>query len=249
MNLDRIIAVRNDKTVYRDGDNCIKVFGNSYSKANILKEALNRAWIEETDLPVPSTREITTVDGKWAIVSDFICGKTLAQIMEEDPDNKDAYMERFVRLQLEVNSHVCSNLIKLNEKMHNKICDSGLDATTRYDLHLRVDGLEQGKQICHGDFNPSNIIITEDDRAFIIDWAHVTQGDPAADAARTYLCFWLDGDIDGAEKYLELYCALGDTAKQHVQKWMPIVAASQLIKGNRQEREFLLTWISVVEYR
>ena len=28
MNLDRVIAVRNTKTVYRDGDKCVKVFNN-----------------------------------------------------------------------------------------------------------------------------------------------------------------------------------------------------------------------------
>ena len=27
------------------------------------------------------------IDGKWAIVSDYIKGKTLAQLMAEDPDN------------------------------------------------------------------------------------------------------------------------------------------------------------------
>ena len=40
MKLDRVIAVRNDKTIYRDGDKCIKVFGSSYSKADVLNEAL-----------------------------------------------------------------------------------------------------------------------------------------------------------------------------------------------------------------
>ena len=32
------------------------------------------------------------------------------------------------------------------------------------------------------------------------------------------------------------------------QKWMPIVAASQSVKGNEREREFLLSWIDVVDY-
>ena len=48
MNLDRIIAVRNNKTVYRDGDRCLKVFNEGYSKADVLNEALNQARIEET---------------------------------------------------------------------------------------------------------------------------------------------------------------------------------------------------------
>ena len=66
--------------------------------------------------------------------------------------------------------------------------------------------------------------------------------------ARTYLLFWLNGDIDGAEEYLNLFCEKSGTLKQYVQKWMPIVAASQSVKGNAKEREFLLSWANVVEY-
>ena len=46
MKLDRIIAVRTGKTIYRDGDRVIKVFDSDYSKADILNEALNQARIE-----------------------------------------------------------------------------------------------------------------------------------------------------------------------------------------------------------
>ena len=53
MNLDRVIAVRNTKTIYRDGDHCVKVFNENYSKADILNEALNQARIEETGLHIP----------------------------------------------------------------------------------------------------------------------------------------------------------------------------------------------------
>lgn len=43
MKLDRVIAVRTNKTIYRDGDRAIKVFNEDYSKADILNEALNQA--------------------------------------------------------------------------------------------------------------------------------------------------------------------------------------------------------------
>ena len=46
MKLDRIIAVRNNKTVYRDGELCMKVFDTNYSKADVLNEALNQARVE-----------------------------------------------------------------------------------------------------------------------------------------------------------------------------------------------------------
>lgn len=248
MKLDRVIAVRNNKTIYRDGERCIKVFDENYSKADVLNEALNQARIEETGLNIPKIIEVTMVDGKWAIVSEYIKGKTLAQLMEEDPDKKDEYLELFVKLQLEVHSKKSPLLGKLKDKMNRKISESELDATTRYDLHTRLEGMPKHTKVCHGDFNPSNIIIAEDGTPYILDWSHATQGNASADAARTYLLFWLNGDIDGAKKYLGLFSKMSGTAKQYIQKWMPIVAASQSVKGNSHEREFLLSWVDVVDY-
>ncbi len=248
MKLDRVIAVRNNKTIYRDGDKCIKVFNPDYSKSDVLNEALNQARIEETGLNIPKILEVSMIDGKWAIVSEYIKGKTLAQLMAENPDDKEKYMNMFVDLQLEVHSKTCPNLNKLKDKMNRKIAQAELDATTRYDLHTRLESMPKHVKICHGDFNPSNIIITEDGTPYILDWSHVTQGNASADAARTYLLFWLNGDIDGAKQYLDLFCQKSNTARQYVQKWMPIVAASQSVKGNEREREFLLSWVDVVDY-
>ena len=248
MTLDRVIAVRTAKTVYRDGDLCIKVFNEEFSKADVLNEALNQARIEETGLNIPKIHEVTKIDGKWAIVSDFIKGKTLQQLMDEEPEKKDEYLNLFVDLQLTVLSKTSPLLNKLKDKMNSKISMAELDATTRYDLHTRLNGMPKHNKVCHGDFNPSNIIIAEDGTPYIIDWSHATQGNGAADAARTYLLFCLKGDTETAKQYLDLFCEKSDTAKQYVQKWMPIVAASQSVKGNEQEREFLLSWATVVEY-
>ena len=248
MKLEKIIAVRNNKTIYRDSDKCIKVFNEGFSKADVLNEALNQARIEGTGLNIPKILEVTMIEGKWAIVSEFIKGKTLAQLMEEDPEKKDEYLALLVDLQLEMHSKTCAHLNKLKDKMNRKISESNLDATTRYDLHTRLEGMPKHKKVCHGDFNPSNIIITEDGTPYILDWSHATQGNASADAARTYLLFWLNGDIEGAKKYLDLFCEKSNTAKQYVQKWMPIVAASQSVKGNEHEREFLLSWVNVVDY-
>ena len=249
MKLDRVIAVRNNKTIYRDGDRAIKVFNAEYSKADVLNEALNQARIEDTGLNIPKVLEVTMIDGKWAIVSEFIKGKTLAQLMEENPEKKAEYIELLVDLQMSVHAKTSPLLNKLKDKMSRKIAATDLDATTRYDLHTRLEGMPKHNKVCHGDFNPSNIIITESGIPYIIDWAHVTQGNASADVARTYLLFWLAGDISGAELYLDTFCKKSDTAKQYVQKWMPIVAASQSVKGNEKEREFLMSWVGVVDYQ
>lgn len=248
MKLDRVIAVRNNKTVYRDGADCIKVFDSDYSKADILNEALNQARIEETGIRIPKIKEVLTVDGKWAIVSEYIKGKTLAQLMEEHPEKKHEYLELLVDLQMDVHSHTCPLLTKLKDKMNRKISAADLDATTRYDLHTRLESMPKHNKVCHGDFNPSNIIIAEDGTPYILDWSHVTQGNASADVARTYLLYCLKGLTEEAERYLSLYCRKSDTARQYIQKWMPIVAASQLVKRKPEEREFLTSWASVVEY-
>ena len=249
MNLDRVIAVRNNKTIYRDGDRCIKVFNAEYSKADVLNEALNQARIESTGLNIPKILEVTMIDGKWAIVYEFIKGKTLAQLMAEDPDNKEKYIEMLVELQMTVHSKTCPLLNKLKDKMNRKISLADLDETTRYELHTRLEGMPKHNKVCHGDFNPSNVVVTEDGTLYILDWAHATQGNASADVARTYLLFWLNGDIEGADFYLNTFCKKSDTAKQYVQKWMPIVAASQSVKGNEKEREFLAGWVGVVDYQ
>ena len=248
MKPESIIAQRPNKTIYRDGNRCIKLFDAEFSKADILNEALNQARVEETGLNIPKIQEVTVVEGKWAIVTEFVEGKTLAQLMEENPDKIDAYLELFVDLQLQVHAQTCPLLNSLKDKMNRKISASSLDATTRYELHTRLESMPKHKKVCHGDFNPSNIILTEAGSAYILDWSHATQGNASADAARTYLLFMLNGNEELARKYLKLFCKKSNTAMQYVQKWMPIVAASQSVKGNAHEREFLLSWIDVVDY-
>lgn len=248
MKLDNIISVRTNKTVYRDGDRCIKVFSEEFSKADVLNEALNQARIEDTGLNIPKILEITMIDRKWAIVTEFIEGKTLAALIEEHPEKKEEYLSLLVDIQMLVHSKTSPLLSKLKDKMNRKISMSSFDATTRYELHTRLEGMPKHNKVCHGDFNPSNIIINKDGRPFIIDWAHATQGNASADVARTYLLFKLAGDDEGAELYLNLFCKKSDTAKQYVQKWMPIVAASQSVKGNEHERELLSSWVNVVDY-
>lgn len=248
MKKDNVLATRSNKVIYRDGDKVIKVFNDDYSKANVLNEALNQARVEETGLNIPRLHEVTKIDGKWAIIMDYIEGKTLEELMRENPDKKEEYINQLVDVQMEILSKRVALLNKIKDKMHGKISMTELDATTRYELHTRLDSTPKHTKVCHGDLHPSNIIITKEGKAYIIDWAHVTQGNGAADAARTYLLFTLDGDREIAEKYLDAFCKKTDTAKQYVQKWIPIVAASQLTKGKEEERELLLSWIDVVEY-
>ncbi len=248
MNRTNLVFERADKKIYRDGDNLVKVFDTSFSKANILNEALNHARVEETDLNVPKLQAVQVVDGNWAIILDYIEGTTLQELMDKNPAKEDEYLNLFVDLQRTVLSKKVPMLNKLKDKMQVKISAADLDATARYDLHTRLDSMPKHVNLCHGDFNPTNVIITKDGTPYIIDWAHATQGNSSADVARSYLLFYLAGKKELGDKYLKLYCKKSDTAIQYVQRWIPIVAASRLCKAPDSEKEFLHGWINVVDY-
>lgn len=248
MNLDNVLAKREKKTLYRDGDKVIKLHNEDYSKSDVLNEALNQSRMEGLGLNVPKVHGVTTIDGKWAIILEYIEGKTLQQLMDENPDKMDEYLKMFVDLQIKMNTTKSPQLNKLTDKMHRKVMEADLDSNTRYELHARLQSANVCTQVCHGDFNPSNIIVREDGELFILDWSHVTQGNASADVARTYLLFCLHGQEELAKKYLELFCKTVGIPVQNVQKWLPIVAASQSVKHKEEEREFLLSWAQVVDY-
>ena len=249
MELSNVIAVRDTKTVYRDGDKCIKVFNESYKKSQVLNEALNQSLVEETGVSMPGLLEVLMIDGKWSIVSEYVSGKTLAQLILENPEKKREYIEKLVDIQREIQSKSCPMLRKLKDKMNDKICQTSLNATTRYDLHARLESMPKHSKLCHGDLDTTNVLITDNGGYSVLDWSHATQGNASADAARTYLCFRLDGDVEGAEMYLDIFCEKNGTDKKYVQKWMPIVAASRLVKCAEKERDFLLAWADGEEYR
>ncbi|MBR3152741.1 MAG: phosphotransferase [Clostridia bacterium] len=250
LNLDNPITERKNKTVYKDGDKTIKLFIENYSKAAILKEALNQARVEEgTDLIIPKLIEVSKIDNRWALVYEHIEGKTIRELINENPEKTDEYMSRFVDIQLEVLSKKVPLLNKIKEKYKEKINSlEDLDDNTRYELQERLDGMKDHTKLCHGDFVPSNVIIKEDGSYAVIDWAHVTQGNASADAANTYMELIIAGNEDLAQKYIELFVEKSQISKILIQRWLPIVAASRKAKGVHEEQEFLDKWIDVVDY-
>ena len=168
--------------------------------------------------------------------------------MRDNPADTEKYLEMMVDTQLLIHTKKCPLLSRLKDKMNRKILMADLDPVTRYELLIRLEGLPNHDKLCHGDLCPSNIILTPEGKLYVIDWAHATQGNASADAARSFLTFHLRGEAELAEKYLDMFCEGSNIEKSYVQKWMPIVAASQSVKGKLEERDFLLRWANVVDY-
>ena len=244
-----VIFTRPHKTIYATEDKIIKVFDNRYTKADVLNEARNEALVElNTDLNVPSLVSVEETPEGWCLVRDKVEGKTLQQMMDEEPEKLETYMEMFVDMQLKVHSQKVNTIKRLRHKLMDQINSlKDLDATARYELATRLESMPKHTKLCHGDFNPTNVIVDKYNKMWIIDWAHAAQGNASADAAMTYLLFSLE-DHNRAELYMKLFCEKSDTARQYVNRWLPIVAAAQLTKKKEKEKEFLMKWIDVVEY-
>ena len=174
----KVFLTRPYKVVYKDGDRIIKVFTKEHGKANVFNEALCQARVEESGLDIPKVLEVTEIDGEWAVVIEFVEGKTLEELMKEHPENLETYMEQFVDLQLAMHEKKAPRLTLQKDKFARKITSlkDELDATTRYELMTRLDSMPDHTKLCHGDFNPSNVIVKEDGSMKIVDWAHATQG-------------------------------------------------------------------------
>lgn len=251
LNLNNPIMERKTKTVYKDGDKTIKLFVENYSKADILNEALNQARVEEgTDLSIPKLIEVSKLENnRWALVSEHIEGTPLDKLMESNPEKEDEYLNKFVDIQLEILGHTVPLLNRIKEKYNRKInAVQNINEDVKYELLQRLDGMENHSKLCHGDYNPSNVIIKEDGSYAIIDWAHVTQGNASADCAKTFLLFSMDEKEELANKYMKLFSEKSGIEISNIQRWIPIVAASQMSKANNEEIEFLSKWIDVVDY-
>ena len=244
-----VLLERTDKVISRDKDTVLKVFGPSYKVSAVLNEAMNEARAAETGLPVAKVLEVMKLRDRWCIRREWVEGETLADVMAKDKKNLEKYLKEFVAIQCAIFSRTSDRMGNLADKLDKQISASPLPRETRYDLHMKLQTLPRGKALCHGDFNPTNVIITPKGDWRVIDWSHVRLGDPLADVARSYLLFWLSGHVVAAEKYMAIACAALKVKMRDVQQWLPIVAAAESAKEQSvKNHELLLHWVSVVDY-
>ena len=230
-----VLLERTDKVVTKDKGTVLKIFGPSYKVSAILNEAMNEARAAETGLPVAKVLEVLKIRDHWCIRREWVEGDTLADVMAKDKKNLVRYLKQFVAIQCQIFAKTSERMGNLADKLDKQISASPLPKETRYDLHMKLQSFPRGKALCHGDFNPTNVIITPKGDWRVIDWSHVRLGDPLADVARTYLLFWLSGHA--------LKVKLPD-----VQKWLPIVAAAESSRDQTpKNHELLVHWASVVD--
>ena len=255
--LGKVLLQRQNKTIYlsKDEKSLIKVFNhNLVKKSEVLQEGVVQARVEELNaINLPHVEEVSTLNDDWCLVSSYVEGETLAEKMNNDPTNLSKYLDAFVKLQLEMNKQEALKLQSVNSLLAERIdmLDQEISASSRYELHVRLNSLKKANNLVHFDFTPENIIVTSDNKFYIVDWAHARKGDPVSDIALTYLNFVLDGKQIIAENYLKLVLRKSQIAKQEVFNWIPLVSAYKLSRGNLSEenKKYLLEQTNVADYQ
>ena len=246
-----LILTHHNKQIYRKDGVITKLFdGKFYSGSDVLREAMIQQYALESGFNVPKVYSVTPVGDDWALASEEITGKTLKELITENPKEERKYISLLVDVQLDLLNHLSSNLKlpKLKDKLNAYISDSGLDTSTRYELHIRLEKMPNHVKVCHGDLAPHNIII-HDGKPYVLDWAHCTRGNSSADAAMTYLLFLLSGDEKGANIYLKEFCRKSKIALEYVQEWISVVSATKLATTTDPDlRQMLMDNINVAEY-
>ena len=237
---DRIIAIRTDKIVYRNGNTVLKVFDPTYSTADIFNEALNQARIEETGFPVPRIIDILKLDGKWAIRHEYAEGITLERLMQEHPEERDRYLDLFIDVQREIFSLKARQLNRQKHKLAQRIARAPIPEDKRELLLEDLFDLPDGTATLHGDFIPSNLVLLPQGGHCVLDWTHVTEGNQHEDVARTYIQLLRRFDESTAERYLALYLGKSGAHRADVFVWMALATVALLALCRPSERDFYL---------
>jgi hypothetical protein len=230
----------------------VRVYKDAKYKEKCLYAALTHARVEtalgNSELKIPVLHEVSLIDGKWAISMDWIEGKTLGMLIDENPGKADIYIDRLVEIQCEIHEQYVPLLSKLKDKLARQIkALEEIDDIKKYELLTRLDSMPKHIKLCHNNYSPDCVIIN-DEGTYVLNWGSSRQGNASADAAKTFLLMSLKRP-EYAESYLDKYCQKTNTSKHYVQQWLPIVAAAQLDKGIPEQKDLLMRWLDVFDWQ
>jgi len=131
--------------------------------------------------------EEVRLNDRLGIVYEKVRGTSLMQILQRSPWRLRYAARLLADLHREVHEGRVPSLPALHDRLARGIeRASALTPAERNALLRMLAGLPRGEAVCHGDFHPENVFLT-DQGPVILDWNDATQGNPVADVARTTL--------------------------------------------------------------
>jgi Ser/Thr protein kinase RdoA (MazF antagonist) len=213
--------------------------------------------VVEAGIPTPSAGEIVEVNGRNGIIFERVSGFSMLEDMNRRPWKLFQHARTLAALQFTINQLSFAGLMPYKDELAYATRQAPhLDDHTREKVLTILTGLPDGDRVCHGDFHPGNIMLTNKG-AIVIDWITVRLGNPLADFARTSMILTvgpkgagnlispiLMGFIKTFHKMYErhyLYLMPDKNNERH--KWLTVVAAARLAEQIEPERQGLIAII------
>lgn len=236
MNLGTPIATGNTAQIFLFENKIAKVFNDFLPATESSYEANKQKFAHSCGLSVPEVFDVTTIDGKQAIIMEFVKGKTIGDILSENMEQAEYYMNISIDIQQKIHMIVADSLEPMSLKLSRQIESAQqLDKRHKSALLQKMDTITYKKRLCHGDFHMFNLIMSDNNQVTIIDWVDSSAGDVRADVYRTYLLYE-QFSIELAEMYLRLYCQKSGLSKDDVFQWAPIIAGARLSENVSSEK-------------
>lgn len=236
MNLGAPIAIGNTAQIYLYENKIVKVFNDFLPDTESSYEANKQKFAHSCGLSVPKIFDVTTIDGKQAIIMEFVKGKTIGDILSENMEQAEYYMNISVDIQQKIHMIVADSLEPMSLKLSRQIESAQqFDTRRKSALLQKMDTITYKKRLCHGDFHMFNLIMSDNNQVTIIDWVDSSAGDLRADVYRTYLLYE-QFSIELADMYLRLYCQKSGLSKDDIFQWAPIIAGARLSENVSSEK-------------
>jgi thiamine kinase len=222
-------------------------------------EAEVTSLVRALGLPVPQAFGRVDVDGRPGIIFERVVGGLLLDQALHDAGGAVDAAETLARLHAAMHARNAPALPRLRDRLADRITHAGPLPTAWREAAIRLlEDLPDGDALCHGDFHPANVMLTEAGPV-IIDWLDATSGHPLADVARTVILIRyaevppdepvaarLTSGFRAAfvQAYLGAYRALRPASEEELQHWLPVVAAARLAEGPLREQDALLNFLA-----
>lgn len=227
MNLINPIAKGNTAEIYLSDGKILKVFTSRLPDGEAEYEANKQKLAHSCGLPVPQVFDVTRINGKQAIIMEYVKGTTIGDLMQNDEGNVESYLSLSVDIQVDMHSKSITSLESMKDKLARQLREASiLNDTNKAILLERLAELPLENKLCHGDYHVFNLIKSAN-KTVIIDWVDSSAGNPCADIYRTFLLY-SQFSTRWADVYLDLYCSKSTLSRDDIFAWAPIVAGARL---------------------
>lgn len=234
MNLDKPIARGNTANIYLADNKIIKVFNDFLPDNESIKEAIKQKYAHSCGLPVPKVLDVTVINGKQAIIMEYVKGVSLGDLFLKDKEQAECYLNTSVDMQLKIHSIIPDAIEPMYDKLYRQIeAVTIIDERQKSYLLKKLESFTFESRLCHGDFHLFNLL-KADNQVVVIDWVDASAGDLRADVYRTYLLY-SQFSSELAEIYLRLYCEKSGLKRPEIFQWAPVIAGARLSENISSE--------------